>query len=665
MKHRLRTVLGLLILYPLSLTMAAIDSRITERTVAELRKKYPTVEPDRIVKGVQQVAELWREADGSESDRASFCLDYFIADPVVLEQTFQRLQHNLEIVTGHNVQVARDLAGPLQLDQGPVLAIDYLFAEYDPAAHVREDFFKSKIAFVTLLNFPATTLQQRLLLGQSWTRAQWAQARLGQRFRERIPAEVQQNLTKAYVQADDYISNYNIHMHNLIDPQGRRLFPQGLKLISHWGLRDELKAQYAMADGLAKQRMIQQVMERIIRQEIPARAIDNAQVEWSPFKRDDAAPEPDSRYRMLLSVFQAEKNADVYYPGMSNKIARRFEQDREIPEADFEKMLVSVLTDPAAKKVADLISRRLKRKLEPFDIWYNGFKPKSSYNEAELDKIVMAKYPDTAGFQADLVSILTKLDFTPERARYLAGKITVDPSRGAGHALGAGRRDDNAHLRTRIPADGMRYKGYNIAVHELGHCVEQVLSLNAIDHTLLAGVPNTAFTEAFAFVFQSRDLDLLGLSHHDPQQEHLNSLDVYWSTCEIAAVGLVDIKIWHWLYDHPQATPAEVKAAVIEIAGQVWNRYFAPLIGYKDSPILAVYSHIIDAGLYLPDYSLGHIISFQLETYLKGKRLGAEMERMCVLGAITPQAWMQQAVGASISAEPLLRAVATALQNVK
>jgi hypothetical protein len=34
--------------------------------------------------------------------------------------------------------------------------------------------------------------------------------------------------------------------------------------------------------------------------------------------------------------------------------------------------------------------------------------------------------------------------------------------------------------------------------------------LYEVDHTLLAGVPNTAFTEALAFLFQARDLKLLG-----------------------------------------------------------------------------------------------------------------------------------------------------------
>ncbi len=107
---------------------------------------------------------------------------------------------------------------------------------------------------------------------------------------------------------------------------------------------------------------------------------------------------------------------------------------------------------------------------------------------------------------------LVKLGFTKERAEYLAANIVVDPARGSGHALGAGRRGDNPHLRTRVGKDGMDYKGYNIAVHEMGHNVEQMFSLKHIDYYTLQGVPNTAFTEALAFVFQAQDLELLGLA---------------------------------------------------------------------------------------------------------------------------------------------------------
>src|SRR5262249_16233378 len=150
-------------------------------------------------------------------------------------------------------------------------------------------------------------------------------------------------------------------------------------------------------------------------------------------------------------------------------------------------------------------------------IWYAGFKPRARYQEAELDALTRKRYPTPEAYAADIPRLLQEIGFTAEKSRFLADHIEVDPARGSGHALGAQRRDDKAHVRTRVNPDGMDYKGYNIAVHEMGHNVEQVFSLTTVDHTLLQGVPNTAFTEALAFVFQARDLRLLGLPADDPQ----------------------------------------------------------------------------------------------------------------------------------------------------
>jgi oligoendopeptidase F len=221
-------------------------------------------------------------------------------------------------------------------------------------------------------------------------------------------------------------------------------------------------------------------------------------------------------------------------------------------------------------------------------------------------------------------------------------------------------RSDRAHLRTRATG-GLDYKGYNIAVHELGHTVEQVFSLNEVGYYFLSGVPNTAFTEAFAFTFQARDLGLLGVSQPDPQAEALKTLDTFWSTYEISGVSLVDMRIWRWMYEHPKADPSQLQEAVIRIAKEVWNRYFFPVFGMRDTPILAIYSHMIDSSMYLPDYALGHIINFQIESYLKERNLAVEMERMCRQGALTPSLWMERAVGAPISTEPLLSATEAAL----
>ena len=139
----------------------------------------------------------------------------------------------------------------------------------------------------------------------------------------------------------------------------------------------------------------------------------------------------------------------------------------------------------------------------------------------------------------------------------------------------------------------MDYKGYNIAIHEFGHNVEQTISLHDVDYYLLNGVPNTGFTEALAFVFQKQDLALLGLSQADPLHEHMLALDDLWGAYEIMGVSLVDMNVWKWMYEHPDASADELKQAVKEIAIDVWNQYFAEVFGIKDQTILAIYSHMI------------------------------------------------------------------------
>ena len=138
-------------------------------------------------------------------------------------------------------------------------------------AHLTDDFFANKLAFVALLNFPLTTFQERLAEGDKWSRRQWAETRLAGRFGKRIPAAVLQGVSQSQSDAELYIAEYKICMHHLLDAAGRRPFPPKLRLVAHWNLRDEIKAQYpAGAEGLAKQRMIERVLERIVDQSIPA-----------------------------------------------------------------------------------------------------------------------------------------------------------------------------------------------------------------------------------------------------------------------------------------------------------------------------------------------------------------------------------------------------------
>jgi len=637
---------------------------VVDKMITKFGREYRK----RISTGVEQVSKFWNDNDGDADAMLAFCLDNFIADEAELGKAFQRLESAFELLGGLMVEQEREFQWHMQVDTGPVLPVDYLLANFSLASHVEDDLYKTKIAFFVLLNYEVKTLDDLIKSGNNWSRQKWAEIRLAQSFTSRVPSDIAQKRYETYVKADDYISNYNIYMHNLLDENSRRLFPKGLKLITHWGLRDELKAQYAEGDGLPRQQMIWNVMQKIIFQEIPKVVINNPDVDWKVSTNTvsgastDKRREPDTRYAMLKSTFLAEKAVDQYYPVYPTKIDRRFQQDREIPEKTVKGLFTELLSSKEFKNTGKLIKKRLGRELQPFDIWYKGFRSASKYSERELDEIVAAKYPTVAAFEADIPNILLKLGFSPKTAEFLASKIDVDPSRGAGHAMGAGRRSDKAHLRTRIPESGMNYKGFNIAIHELGHNVEQVLSLNRVDHTILQGVPNTAFTEAFAFVFQKRDLELLGLAEVDENREYLDALNQIWSTGEIAGVALVDMAVWHWMYANPDATPAELKDAVIQIARDVWNQYFYPVLGHKDTPILAIYSHIIDGGMYLPDYPIGHIIQFQIEEYIKEKNLAKEMERMCIQGSITPTLWIRQAVGDDLSVQPMLKAATKAIK---
>jgi len=378
------------------------------------------------------------------------------------------------------------------------------------------------------------------------------------------------------------------------------------------------------------------------------------------------APETDTRYAKLLKVFQNEKKADPYSPTAPTLIARRFEEDRQMREARVKKMLEEVLTAPEFAEVAKLIERRLGRPLEPFDIWYNGFRLRENYTEAQLDQIVRKRYPTAEAYRDDMPSLLRKLGFSDERAKYLQANIDVEPARGSGHAMGGAMRGQKARLRTRVPPDGMDYKGFNIAIHEMGHNIEQTFSLNEVDYTLLAGVPNNAFTEALAMAMQGHDLELLGLEKPDAQSEALKTLNDYWATAEIAGVALVDMAVWHWMYDHPNATPAELKAATIQIAKEVWNRYYAPVFRQRDVTLLAIYSHMIDNVLYLPDYPIGHLIGFQIEEQMrKAGSIGPEFERMTKFGNVAPDLWMKNATGAPVGAQALLTAAKRALATFK
>jgi hypothetical protein len=671
--------------------------------VAALVAKHGEAARARAVRGVRQVAAVWRAEDG---DAQPFVMASFVSDPQKLDALLGRFSAAFEQVDGHLLEIGRALRSWSELELGPQLDIDQTLAGFEVGAHLTEDLFQSKLAFVALLNFPLPSLDDMIAEGPRWSRKQWAAVRLLRRPSDlpgqmalRLSGKAVQAHSEALASSEAYIAGYNIWMHHVLAPDGRRVFPKGVRLLSHWNLRDQIRADYGEQDkaqAITRQRLILTVMRRIVTQTIPLGVLDDPRVDWNPatdsvtlspdaeveteqMKAQGTRPaqphvspdrEPDARYRMLLEDFHAQQLADVDSAVAPTEMDRHFQLDDEIPEARVRSLLMDILTSPLVPKVAALVQQKVGRPLEPFDIWFDAFGGDKG-SETELSRLTRAKYPTVDAYKKDMPRLFAALGFTAEKARFLDERIAVDPARGSGHALEVRRRGalypwwgqgDYSHLRTRVNPDGMDYKGYNIAVHEMCHNVEQTFSLYEVDDTLMQGVPGTAFTEALAFTCQHRDLELLGVAKADPMAAHVRALKAFWDAFEIAGPALTDLDTWHWMYAHPRATPAELREATVQIARGYWDKYCAPVLGSPGDEQLGIYSHMINSFLYLYRYPIGHLIAFQLEQKLAGPSFGAEFERAASYGRVLPDMWMEHATGKPVTAEPLFEATKAALQ---
>lgn len=204
---------------------------ITQQLIDSVGKEHSF----RIERGVQQVANLWRDSDGTTEDFAEFCKKNFAADDAQIDKLFNTLERNFEVFDGYFHKMDVLLKEPLQLEGDDITPVDMMFGSYDAASHLNDDLYANKIAFLAALNFPFYSLQEKTELGEKWSRKEWAYARMGDRFIARVPADIQQNISKTLTEADAYISDYNIFMGKLRNDNGEQLFPDEMKLISHWG----------------------------------------------------------------------------------------------------------------------------------------------------------------------------------------------------------------------------------------------------------------------------------------------------------------------------------------------------------------------------------------------------------------------------------------------
>jgi hypothetical protein len=645
-----------------------ITATTVDETIKAIESQYPDENKDLIRRGVQLTAEFWIPDDGASDDFKSFCIANYVADKKPLLARFEK---NIETVFGRFAQVSKEMQFPIHVANGDLLSVDEIFAAWSPFAHIDDDWFDNKLAMILHLNFPYYSLEERNDKGLQWSDDENAAVNLGSYFASRTPGKIQQEADRIATLAEMYISDYNIYMYNIVDENGARYFPEDMRLISHWGLRDELKSNYAdkTDTGLRKQQLIYDLMMRIIRQEIPKEIINAKNGDYCPtnnrlFKSGQETKferEQDVRYSFLLDVFRTAKAMDDYSPLYPDAIKRAFDQGLEMTFEEVETMFTTVLSASVNVKIGEFIGKRLGRPLQAYDIWYDGFKTRSSISEDELSATTARLFPDAKALERQLPDILRHLGYSKERAKEICQYVAVDAARGSGHAMGASMREDVSRLRVRVPETGLNYNGFNVAMHEFGHNVEQTVSLYDVGRYLNCGIPNTAFTEALAFIFQKRDLDVLGFKEDNHDKARFAILDNYWNTFEIMGVALVDMYAWKWMSANPEATPDELKTAVIDIATDVWNRYYAPVFGVKDSPVLAVYSHMISYPMYLAAYPVGHLIEFQLEQHLADKDFASEIDRIFSIGHCSPNVWMTKATGTRLSVEPFIKAVNDAI----
>ena len=197
--------------------------------------------------------------------------------------------------------------------------------------------------------------------------------------------------------------------------------------------------------------------------------------------------EPDTRYAMLQKTFFAAKKADPYSPTAPTLIARRFEEDREIPEARVKGMLEQVVTSPLVAQTAKTDSSRVWAvRSSHLTSGTTVSVPAAHTPKRSWMHIVAKRYPSAEAYQKDIPNLLDEAGLLA-RAGAISGQHTLPWTRRAAPAMpwarGCARR--KPICARVIDKNGMDYKGFNVAVHEMGHNVEQTFSLNDVDHTLL------------------------------------------------------------------------------------------------------------------------------------------------------------------------------------
>ena len=393
----------------------------TEYITQQLIEQHGASHRDRIQSGVDRCAALWQEADGDQEAFERFCLDHFIADPDDLARLVERLETSIAQVRGHLYEMRRTLRRWADLRGDEMDHVDELLATFDPAPDLSEQVYTQKLAHLALLNLDRPSLSEMLAEAEGWSTEDWARCRISKHFGARVPKEVADLARELGFKASHWVSNFHVPVGSMVDATGKKWFESDRKLVAHWLIREELKAGYNEPDGIHKQRAMAWVLGRHIDGTIPRAVMDGSNTaDWDPGMNTLGGERANElvgleRYDHWMMQVEVAKALDPHHPEHPTAIARKCELQREIPEADVERMLVELLSADVRKDLSEMMEKSLGRELEAHDIYFEDLF--ESRKAAEMDAAVLSRFEDEKAFEAKLPEVLRELGFEGELAQ--------------------------------------------------------------------------------------------------------------------------------------------------------------------------------------------------------------------------------------------------------
>lgn len=619
-----------------------------------------------IADGVEACARIWDFKKEPYKDFHAYCLEFYIANRREKNELLLRLNEILGLIYGSFGVINKSINFRADIADFKLSNSEILISKFSVSTHLTADLQSFKIAHLIQLNFGTKSKKP------CNNEMAWLARRVSKIGLFNIPAKILGDFYKAQTRATEHIVNFNIYLDKIKYHNSKVVFPRDTVRLSHWGLRDLLTSFHHQKEGLAKQKAIFSVLQASVNGDLPREIINSNKFAWDQkngtllgqdSRVSKATALGDGRWQLFAEIAKL-RNKMCQFQTKDSFIDYKFNFERELSKKETIKNLTSILACPQAKKVAKLLENKLGRKLEPFDIYYRDFASDTDKANAKLKFNLNKRYPNVAAIEKDIPNILKKLGFDINLAKKISSTIKVHNSRTAGHAVPAASKEDFQYLRVHVSPHGFNEQEFSIFMHELGHSTEQAISSNFVPSRLLWGVPNIAFTEAFAFIFQAQSNYILGRSKKINLEISKNELlQIFWKLFEIAGPSLLEIYLWEWLGRNPKASAKTIHNKVLSIARNIWGEYYAPIFGKNGFEILGAYSHMFWGDAYLADYPLGHIISYQIRKHLNGKNLAKEMLKLCRQGSIHPQAWLRNGINQEISVKPLLSDLKIYLSN--